>query len=457
MRFLAPAALCLTSAVFGTAFPETPTAASIDAIARPALAELHIPGMAVCVLSHGRVVASSAYGVADLENAVPVTTESRFSIASTTKEFTAAAILRLAESGTLCLDDDVTRFVPDLPLRGRGVTIERLLNHTAGVRNLQELGDRYWNQTHSAATTKELVDLVRNEPLDFEPGTDFRYSNSGYILLGAVIEAASGEPYGEFLARSFFEPLGLHRTRVPEGLRLLDRRVHPYWFDGSKFNNAAYFDASQGFSMGGIYSTAEDLARWTEALHHGRVLGPFFYQRMITPGMLADGEEITYGYAMEVGSIGGRHIYSHPGGGVGFISQALYVPEEDLTVAVLTNSNFDGGAIEVADRILRAILELAGPLDLPVPETDAKRYAGRYCMSGEVVEILARGSTLSVRYPGDEPVRLRSQGGGVFAQDGRLSRLQFREISGRVAGFFVGRYGAILGRATREDSDGSPR
>ncbi len=452
MRFLTTLVLCLTAPfALGAPSPNLSRAASIDAIARPALAELHIPGMAVCVLSHGDVVASRVYGLADLENGVPVSTESRFSIASTTKEFTTAAILRLAEAGTLRLDDDVSRFLPDFPLRNRGVTIERLLDHTAGVRNLQDLGDRYWKQTHAPATTRELVDLFRNEPLDFEPGTDFRYSNSAYVLLGAVIEAASGEAYGKFLERVFFEPLHLRHTSVPESLALLDRRAHPYWFNGKAFVNAAYFDASQGFSMGGIYSTAEDLAQWTEALHHGRVLDPFFYQQMITPGMLSDGEPITYGYGLELGSIGARHVYSHPGSGVGFISQALYVPEEDLTIAVLTNANFDGGAVEVADRILRAMLGVGGPLDLPLPKAEARRYAGRYCMDGEVVEILSGGGGLFVRYPGEEPIRLRSQGGHVFAQDHRLSRLQFRENEGHITGFILARYGAILDRAVRED------
>lgn len=431
-------------------YPSDDTKAAIDGIAKQALSELHIPGLALCVLSHGSVLAAGAYGIADLENGVPVSAESRFSIASTTKEFTAAAILRLAESGALRLGDDVSRFLPDFPIRNRGVTIERLLDHTAGIRNLQDLGDRYWSQTHFGATTRQLVDLFRNEPLDFEPGTDFRYSNSGYVLLGAVIEAASGETYGQYIERHFLRPLGLHHTSAPASLVLIDHRVHPYWYNGTSFVNAAFFDPSQGFSMGGIYTTAEDLARWTEALHHGRIVGPFFYQRMITPGMLADGAEITYGYAMELGSIGGRHVYSHPGGGVGFISQALYVPEEDLTIAVLGNSNFDGGAVEVTDRILRRVLRLRGPADLAIPEGEARRYAGRYCMDNEIVDILFEDGRLSVRYSGSPPIRLRPQGGDDFAQEGRVSHLEFREDDGRITGFIVARYGAILDRATRD-------
>src|SRR5262249_14429623 len=300
----------------------------VDEMARDFMRTQHVPGMALCIIQHGEIL-SRGYGIADLENAVPVSRDSEFAMASITKQLTAAAILHLAEKGLLNLDDGISRFVEDLPDYYRGVTIRRLLNHTAGVRNLQDLGDRYWKQSHIPAEPKELIDLFRREPLDFEPGTGYHYSNSGYVLLGAAIQKAGGEPYGDYVRHHLLDHLGLKHMVYAGSLALIEHRVHPYWYNGTTFVNAGYFDYSQGFAMGGFFSTAEDLARWTEALHHGRVLSPYFYQLMITPETLLDSEPLSYGYGVEAGSVGGHSLYAHAGGGVGFISQALYIPDDD--------------------------------------------------------------------------------------------------------------------------------
>ncbi len=423
----------------------------IDAMARDLMRTQRIPGMQLCVLRHGKLVASGAYGIADLENDVPVTKETEFPIASITKQITAAAVLRLSESGKLGLEDDISRFVPDFPVKNAGVTIRRLLNHTAGIRNLQDLGDRYWKQSAIPAKPQDLIDLFRSEPLDFPPGTDYHYSNSGYVLLGAVIENASGESYGDYIRKQLFEPLGLTHILYGGASRLLHGRAHGYWVVDDKFVNAAHYDDSQGFSMGGVYSTAADLAKWTEALHHGRVLRPESYKHMITPEVLPNGEKLTYGEGMELGEIGTYHLYSHAGGGVGFIAQVHDVPEDDLVIAVLTNAAFGGGAIEMADRILRKLLDVPGPADLPLPENEATLYVGHYRMDGDVVEIGREGDHLVVRYGKDDAHRLRYQGKGVFAQDGRLSRLHFLVHDHRVEGFIVARYGSRLGKAAREN------
>jgi len=441
--------MALFVALSPSGFSSRQLGSELDEMVKDFLRTHHAPGMALCIIQHGEIL-SREYGVADLENSVPVSRDSEFAMASITKQLTAAAILQLAENGLLKLDDDISRFVEDLPRTYRGVTIRRLLNHTAGVRNLQDLGNRYWSQSHGHIEPKALIDLFRGEPLDFEPGTEYHYSNSGYVLLGAVIEKTSGEPYGDYVRHHLLDRLGIKHMVYPGSLALLEHRVHPYWYNGKAFVNAAYFDASAGFAMGGFYSTAEDLALWTEALHHGRVLSPYYYQLMITPETLLDGKALSYGYGMDVGSIEGHALYAHAGGGVGFISQALYVPDDDLTIAVMSNSNFDGGAVEIADRVMRRILHIGGPLDLPLSSGEAQRYAGRYCLDGEIVEITVAEGGLIIR-DGAGSRRLRYQGNGIFAQDGRLARLHFRENNGRVEGFAIARYGTLLDKAVREN------
>lgn len=400
------------------------------------------------MIRHGRVIVERSYGAADLENHVPVTNDTEFSIASITKQLTAAAVLQLADRGALSLDDDISRFLPDFPAHDRGVTVRRLLNHTAGIHNVNSL-PRYWEQSGQATTPEKLIALFRDLPLDFEPGTSYAYSNSGYILLGAVIEKATGTTYDEYVRKNLLAPLQLNRMVDAGTARLIEHRAHGYTFAEGSFANASHFHDSQAFAMGSMYSTAEALARWTDALHHGRVLPAAAYRQMIEPGVLPDGESLTYGYGMEVGRIGGFHFLGHAGGGVGFTSQTLFIPERDLTVSVLSNSSAGGASLEVADEIMRKILRIPEPANLPLPAAAAGRYVGVYEMDGDAVHVELEGGHIIIRYGDAEARRLRYQGGGVFAQDGRLARVQFVEVDGSVKGFKLTRYGSELGRAAR--------
>jgi D-alanyl-D-alanine carboxypeptidase len=416
-----------------------------DVIVQEVMQSEHSPALAVCVIQHGHVLVDRAYGTADLENDVPATIETEFSIASITKQLTAAAILQLADRGKLHLDDDISQFVAGFP-KDRGITIRRLLNHTAGIHNINSLPS-YWAQSGQATTPEALIAFFRDLPLDFTPGTDYRYSNSGYILLGAVIEKVSGQPYGTYVKTNLIDPLHLTGMIYGGTSSLIRHRAHGYRYTGSSFVNAEHYDDSQAFSMGGFLSTAQDLARWTSALHDGKVLSAKAYEEMITPAVLPNDEVLTYGDGVELGTIGNRHLLSHAGGGVGFMSQSIFIREEDLTVVVLSNTITGGSALEVADRLMRKIIGISGPADLPLDHESAGRYVGSYLMDGETVRILEQGDHLAIAYGDSEPRRLRYQGNGVFAQDGRLSRLHFRETNGVVTGFVLARYGAMLAKA----------
>lgn len=416
-----------------------------DVIAHEVMQSDHSPALAVCVIQHGRVLVDRAYGTSDLENDVPATNETEFSMASITKQLTSAAILQLADRGRLQLDDDLSLFVSGFP-KDRGITIRRLLNHTAGIHNINSLPS-YWAQSGQQTTPEALIAFFRDLPLDFAPGTDYRYSNSGYILLGAVIEKASGQPYATYVKTNLIDPLHLEGMVYGGTSNLIRHRAHGYRYTGSGFVNAEHYDDSQAFSMGGFLSTARDLARWTSALHDQQVLSATEYREMITPAVLPDGEILTYGDGVELGRIDNRHLLSHAGGGVGFMSQAIFLREEDLTIVVMSNTITGGGALEVADRLLRKILGAPGPADLPLSHEAANHYVGSYLMDGENVRILEQDDHLAIAYGDSEPRRLRYQGNREFAQDGRVSRVLFRETSGVVTGFVVARYGAVLAKA----------
>ena len=416
-----------------------------DLIAHEVMQSEHAPALAVCVIQRGRILVDRAYGSADLENDVPATNETEFSIASITKQLTAAAVLQLADRGRLRLDDDISLYVSGFP-KDRGITLRRLLNHTAGIHNINSL-PAYWAQSGQATTPDALIAFFRDLPLDFPPGTDYRYSNSGYILLGAVIEKVSGQPYATYVKTNLLDPLHLDAMIYGGTKSLIRHRAHGYRYIGSAFVNAEHYDDSQAFSMGGFLSTAMDLARWTAALHEQHVLSAAAYQEMITPAVLPSGEVVTYGDAVELGSIGHFHLLSHAGGGVGFMSQAIFVREEDLTIVVLSNTITGGAALAVADRLLRTILGIPDPADLPLSQDAANRYVGSYTMDGETVRILEQDYHLAIAYAEAEPRRLRYQGNGEFAQDGRVSRVLFRETNGAVTGFVVARYGSVLAKA----------
>ncbi|HWS72689.1 MAG TPA: serine hydrolase domain-containing protein, partial [Thermoanaerobaculia bacterium] len=229
-------------------------AAKLDAIGSEVVATKGAPGVAIGVLRGGHVVYAKGFGVADLENNVPLRAGSVFPIASVTKTFTAAAVLQLVADGKVALDDDIGKYLPDLPLRGKGVTVRRLLDHTAGVHNLTT-NRAYWAQAANPIEPAELAKFFRDEPLDFEPGSRYAYSNSGYILLGLLIEKASGMSYPDYLRTHFFTPLGLTHTSYCGGPSLVAARVRGYVSEGGHFANAPHVDMSQGYAAGGVCST----------------------------------------------------------------------------------------------------------------------------------------------------------------------------------------------------------
>ena len=299
------------------------------------------PGAAVLVKRSGAVVLRKGYGLAQLDYEVPIAPEQVFEIGSVTKQFTAAAILRLAEQGRLALTDPITRFLPDFPTGGRTVTLEHLLTHTSGVPNYTDLPEWIprWREDMSLAT---LIGLFAGRPLDFEPGQSWSYSNSGYVLLGAVIEKVTGRSYEDYVESELFAPLGMTGTRYGHQEEVVAGRVAGYVKGPAGWLNAPYLSLTQPYSAGALMSTVDDLARWSDALEAGRVVSAAARDRMFTPAVLRGGEQdgvsTRYGLGNAVTSVAGRPAHEHGGGIHGFVADLLRVPEGDLLVIVLSNN-----------------------------------------------------------------------------------------------------------------------
>ena len=313
-------------------------------------------GISFVVTKGGQVIASGACGFADLENRVPAATGTVYAIGSLTKSFTAAAVLALADDGRLSLDDPLGKFVPSFPEPGRSATLRQLLNHTAGIRSMTSLGPRYWAQAGREIEPRDLVAIFANEPSDFPPGTAYRYSNSGYVLLGLVVEKAAGMPWGAFVAQRLLVPLGLGTTRDGQTSDLVPGRARGYSRKkGGGFENAWYVSLTQGYAAGALLSTGGDIAAWIRRLAVQPPLTPASARAMTTPATLPGGKVLSYGYGLGIDTFAGRRRLFHGGGLPGFDAWAAFFPDDDLAVAVLCNTDGDV-AMEVADAMAGLLL-----------------------------------------------------------------------------------------------------
>ncbi len=338
------------------------------------------PGVAIAVIRGSDTIAIASRGKANLEVDAPATPASVWKIGSITKQFTAAAILQLADAGTLSLTDTIGGILPDLPAPWRGVTVVQLLNHTSGIPSYTNLGDAWRRRWRDELTGRELLALTADKPMDFAPGTRWQYDNTGYVLLGMIIEAKTGRPWHEELARRFFGPLHLQDTRFCATDPVIPRRAAGYSREESGWQNAPFLAMSQPHAAGALCSTVRDLARWNALLHGGKVLPPDAYARMTTPTGAAVPRGYGFGLARDTSL--GRLAITHGGGIHGFAAANLWVPSANLSVTVLTNgdaANPDRLALQLARAALGLPLRKAPPI-VPLPAVARARYVGTYLM-----------------------------------------------------------------------------
>ncbi|WP_313702957.1 serine hydrolase domain-containing protein [Massilia sp.] len=368
-----------------------PLAARIDAAIAPYY-KAGEPGAIVIVVKDGETVLRKGYGSADTAGKTPLSADMAMRLGSLTKQFTAVAILMLAEEGKLALTDDITRFLPDYPTRGKTITVEHLLTHTSGIVSFTSRPD-YPLTMGRDVTVAQMIDSFKNAPLEFAPGTAYRYNNSGYFLLGAIIEKVSGQPYATFLEQRIFVPLGMENTAYEGFERGKATRAAGHTAGAQGFGRAAALSMSQPYAAGALVSTVDDLARWDAAIAAGKLLGPASWQRAFTSYTLADGKPTGYGYGWQVGKLQGEPVLAHSGAINGFATYALRLPAQRVFVAVLSNA--DSGMIDPGTVANQAATLAMGK---PLPESGGVRIAnaafdtrvGRYELAPNVVLALSR-------------------------------------------------------------------
>jgi CubicO group peptidase (beta-lactamase class C family) len=285
----------------------------------------------------GRVVFEKAYGSGDLEWDAPHTTESVFRLGSLSKPFTAVAIAQLAQKGALKTEDPIVKYVQDLPKSWKGVTLHQLLTHSSGVPNYTSQPG-FWRQVVMHPNTpQELVSLVRNQPLDFEPGRHWGFSNTNYILLGMVIEQVTKQRYPDYLRQAVLDPLEMKNTGYDVASVVLKHRAHGYTLSPHGLVNATYVDMSVPYSAGGLYSTARDLLRFDQALYSDQLLNANWRERVFTAHILTTVDSSSHGYGWFIAREKGWVQHTHEGGFPGFSTMLARYPEARSTIVLLSN------------------------------------------------------------------------------------------------------------------------
>jgi CubicO group peptidase (beta-lactamase class C family) len=357
-------------------------AASIDKAAAAAVATGESPGLQVAVIKEGKPVLVKGYGSANLEQHVPVSNDSVFRVGSVTKQFTATALLLLAEEGKVSLQDKLSKYYPNFP-RANDITLDEMLHHTSGIYNYTS-APSFAVDGMVHRSTDEMVEYIGKLPKtqDFEPGTDWSYSNSAYFILGGVVEKAAGKPLAEVFKTRLFTPLGMTHSALDDETEIVAGRARGY--SGSapgKFTNAPFISMSIPGGAGSIRSTASDLAKWNAALYGGKILKPASLAAMLTPGKLSNGENSgaamakmmaaagapasaqtgkhEYGYALFLSEVDGHRKIDHGGGIYGFSASLSEFPDDKTTVVVLSNAiGKDVGDSKIAERIERLAIGL---------------------------------------------------------------------------------------------------
>lgn len=390
-----------------------------------------VSGLAIAASRGGELVLDRAYGFSDplagqlLESSQPQR------IGSLTKQFTAAAVLKLVEQGRIRLDAPIQEYLSGFSTQGHTVTVRNLLNHTSGIRSYNAI---FAGSGAGPVPRARVLDTLQSHPFDFVPGEEYRYSNSGYYLLGVILEEVTRDSYAKHLEESLFEPLGLGATGycgyggadVPVGYRAT----------GEGLEAVVLADTDYLGGSGGLCSTVADLVTWQRALATGQVVTPDTYALMTTPTVLATGDTVPYGFGVDIETLEDYEVVAHGGAVAGFNSRMAYYPDAGLSIAVLVNTNTPRTEA-VQQAVARAALDLERlvPTDLPLTAEERAQYVGSYDLGPIQIRVFEDGERLVVQPSGQTAARLLFQGDGVFrANVAGEVRFEFSVANGRATG-----------------------
>jgi CubicO group peptidase (beta-lactamase class C family) len=328
----------------------------IDSLIQSELKETNGPGGVFLISKKGKPIYEKAFGMANLELDSKLNTNSIFQIGSMTKQFTAVAILMLEEQGKLKVSDPVAKYIPSYP-NGDKITIHHLLTHTSGIKDFTKM-KALQNIAQKEMTPEQMVDFFKNEPVDFAPGEKFEYNNSGYVVLGYIIELASGETYEDFIKKNIFDKAGMTNSYYASDRKIIKNRAFGYHKKSTGYVNKTVINFSVPFSSGSLMSTLDDMLKWQNALNQNLLLSSKEETKAFTKYKLNNGQEIEYGYGWHLKNISGIPTREHGGSIFGFKSMAVYIPSEDIYVLGFSNCDCNSPTQLVKDMAKLALENL---------------------------------------------------------------------------------------------------
>ena len=422
------------------------------------------PGCAMGVFQNGRIAFAKGYGLANIEYGVPLTPKTPMIMGSVSKQFTAAAIALLVEQGRISLDDDVHKYVPELADYGKKITIDQLVHHTSGVRDWWALVDAAGMRPDDGYTVGDVLALAaRQKGLNFEPGAEYNYSNTGYILLGIIVQRATGKTLRQFAAEQIFGPLGMavshfhddHNEPVTgRAFAYSPVAAKPGTWTINVWNNDIV-------GQGGLMTTVEELQRWDENFYTGKVGGKGFLARQLQQGKLNDGKVLSYAFGLQVGTYRGLQMVEHGGSTGGYRTDIARFPSQHTSVVTMCNvSTADAGgmALRVADAVLgntftqpaptRAVVALQQAASIPITDAQRSAFAGRFYSDelNATYELSHEGSALVLKRPRAAPDTLRAADAQTLRGRGLTLRFTGAETftldNGRARGIVFRRAGS---------------
>ena len=409
----------------------------IEALAHEAIDKDGVPGLSIAIGRDGDLVFAQGWGYADAQRGVPATADTVYDIGSLTRQFTAVAILQLAEKKKLALDDELTKWVPDFPTQGRKITLRQLLSDTSGLPGYTALAAKHKAELGRELTRDQFFELFKDLPFEFAPGSGFSLDNCGYILLSMVVAKASGQEYGEYVRTHLLEPLELTHTQF------CPTKDRPVGFaqdckqpsDGAEPSISIPGGAAASPTL---CSTAKDLVRWQRALSDRQLIGEQSTREMMTPKDVGDGLATGTGFTMVVNEREHSVVYSQTGCTGGFRVRLAHYTAAHLTLVVLANCAT--APVERLEKsIATAVLDIVPPeiVDLPIDANEIALYSGNWQIATTRIRTFANDGKLWYERAGDAPFALMHQGKRVFvASNDRAMRITFKGEEGKPADSF---------------------
>ncbi|MEO1485222.1 MAG: serine hydrolase [Bacteroidota bacterium] len=398
------------------------------------------PGATALVAVGGEIVYHKGFGMANMEHEVPMENDMVFEIGSITKQFTAVSILMLMEQGKLSLQDEITKYIEDYPTHGHSITIHHLLTHTSGIKSYTGM-EKWVGRWREDFEPLGLIDFFKDEPIDFAPGEEYRYNNSGYFILGYIIEKVSRQTYEDFLENNIFKPLGMDHSYYGHKGEIIKKRANGYQ-SHEKLINAEFLSMTQPYAAGSLMSTVGDLYKWNRSIRAHKLISKESTDLAFSNYTLNNGKKINYGYGWGINEISGSETIEHGGGIFGYVTNGIYLPEEDVFVAVFSNCDCNPPG-NVSTKM--AALALGKPFpdeskSIAMEAKSLEKLVGVYDFEDESTRIITiEDNQLFSQRTGGGKFKIFPISENTFVFEDSFANFRFTEEGGKVKAFFENR------------------